>query len=430
MSDGSIDVLVVGGGINGVGIAREAAGRGLSVVLVEKDDLAAHTSSASSKLVHGGLRYLEQFDFKLVRESLAERERLLTSAPHIVEPLQFILPLTAFSPPSWKVRAGLLLYDRLGERRILPPSRAIRLNGPFGNGLQSGPTQAFAYWDCKVQDSRLVVLTAMSAAERNATIMPRTELIEARREGDRWVATYRQDENGARTIAAKAIVNAAGPWTGQLFDRLSGYDSRPKVRLVKGSHVVLPRLYEGEHAFILPGPDGRVVFAIPFERGFTLIGTTDVDCDEPVDAPAIGDNEIDYLLRAVGRTFTRAVSRADIVWTYSGIRALADDRTANPSRVTRDYHLDLDGAPRGAPLLSVVGGKITTYRRLAEKALDLLDPFFAGKRPRWKDAPLPGGDMALLDVNAYLRELTTIRYQDLPPELLNRLVHTYGTRTG
>jgi len=426
VSDGSIDVLVVGGGINGVGIAREAAGRGLSVVLVEKDDLAAHTSSASSKLVHGGLRYLEQFDFKLVRESLAERERLLRSAPHIVEPLQFILPLTAFSPPSWKVRAALLLYDRLGERRILPPSRPVRLKGPFGTGLRAGPAKGFAYWDCRVQDSRLVVLTAMSAAERTARILTRTELIEARREDDRWVATYLLEGSEPRTIGAKAIVNAAGPWTGRLFDRLSGYDHRPKIRLVKGSHIVIPRLYEGEHAFILPSPDGRVVFAIPFERAFTLVGTTDVDCKGPVDAPAISDSEIDYLLAVIARTFTRAVSSADIVWTYSGIRALEDDGTTDPSKVTRDYQLDLD-ANGSAPLLSVVGGKITTYRRLAEKAVDLLDAIFPAGRQRLPDKPLPGGDIPRLDIKASVRDLIA-DHPGLASELIDRLVRTYGTR--
>jgi glycerol-3-phosphate dehydrogenase len=430
VSDGLIDVLVVGGGINGVGIAREAAGRGLSVLLVEKDDLAAHTSSASSKLVHGGLRYLDQFDFKLVRESLAERERLLRSAPHIVEPLQFVLPLTEWSPSAWKVRAGLLLYDRLGERRILPPSRPIRLNGPFGNGLQAKLARGFAYWDCRVQDSRLVVLTAMSAVERAAKIMPRTELLEARREDGTWVATYRQQGLRERTIRARALVNAAGPWTGQLSDRLSGTDRPPPMRLVKGSHIVLPRLYDGEHAFILPGPDGRVVFAIPFEGEFTLVGTTDVDCSDPGDAAAISDQEIEYLLAVVGRTFTRAVARADIAWSYTGIRTLADDGTSDPSKISREYQLDLNAMDGAPPLLSVIGGKITTYCRLAEKAVDLLEPFLPEKRRRWDDEPLPGGDIKLLDVNAYLRELTTLRYRELPPELLERLVRTYGTRTG
>ena len=421
------DLLVVGGGINGVGIAREAAGRGLSVVLVEKDDLAAHTSSASSKLVHGGLRYLEQFDFKLVRESLAERERLLRSAPHIVEPLQFVLPLTESAPSAWKVRAGLMLYDRLASRRILPPSRAVHLAGMFGQGLRPGPSDGFTYWDCKVQDSRLVVLTAMSAAERSAKIITRTELVSARREGARWIATC-TGPLGTRTIGVRAIVNAAGPWAGALFDRLSGFTSRPNVRLVRGSHIVLPRLYAGDHAFILPGPDRRVVFAIPFEGEFTLVGTTDVECAVPLDPPTIDDDEIGYLLAVVERTFDASPSRSNIRWSYSGIRALADDGSSDPSQVTREYRLDLDAPQGSAPLLSVIGGKITTYRRLAERALDRLEPFFPRRRGRLPDEPLPGGDIPRLDVKAYLRELTTLRYPAMPPELLVRLVHTYGTR--
>ena len=423
-----IDVMVVGGGINGAGIAREAAGRCLSVVLVEKDDLAAHTSSASSKLIHGGLRYLEQLELKLVRESLAERQRLLRLAPHVVEPLQFVLPLSDAGRPAWMVRAGLFLYDHLGDRGRLPGTRPVRLHGPFSDGLRQAGGEALTYWDCRVDDSRLVVLNAMSAAERSAEILTRTDLLKARREGGQWIVTYRTEGFGERTVGVRALVNAAGPWAADLFDRLSGYEERPRLRLVKGSHIVVPRLFTGDHAFILRGPDGRVVFAIPYERHFTLVGTTEVECGEP-DAPSISEDETDYLLAVVAPHFTAPVSRADIVWSWSGIRALCDDGSREPSRVTRDYKLKLDAPDGTAPLLSVLGGKITTYRSLAEKAVDLLDPFFATKRPRWSDDPLPGGDIHLLEVDSYVRSLT-LRYPMMPLDLLDRLVRTYGTRTG
>jgi D-erythritol 1-phosphate dehydrogenase len=421
VTEANVDLLIVGGGINGAGIAREAAGRGLSVVLVEKDDLGAHTSSASSKLVHGGLRYVEQFEFRLVRESLTERERLLRSAPHIVEPLQFVLPLDKSSRPAWMIRAGLFLYDRLSRRDLLPGSRSVRLEGPLGAGLRPGAARAFTYWDCRVQDSRLVVLTAMSAAERGARVLTRTELVEARRESEYWVASYRGPSSG-RTIRARAIVNAAGPWVGDLFDRISGFRQRPRVRLVKGSHIVVPRLYPGNHAFILQGDDGRAVFAIPFEDKFTLVGTTDVDWSGDPDSPAITEQEVEYLLAIVGRTFASAVTRSDIIWTYAGVRSLVDDGKS-ASKVTRDYVLELDDD--GPPLLSVIGGKLTTYRRLAERALDRLAPFFPGERPQSDEDLLPGGDLP--DVATYSQALAS-RYPEFPTALLDRLARTYGAR--
>jgi glycerol-3-phosphate dehydrogenase len=424
-----IDLMVVGGGINGAGIAREAARRCLSVVLVEKDDLAAHTSSASSKLIHGGLRYLEQFELKLVRESLAERERVLRLAPHVVEPLQFVLPLSEARRPAWMIRAGLFVYDHLGGRGRLPGSRPVRLDGPFGNGLRHARGEALTYWDCRVQDSRLVVLNAMGAAQRTAEILTRTELLKARRERGQWIVTYRTEGFRERTVAVRALVNAAGPWASELFDRLSGYEKRPRLRLVKGSHIVLPQLFAGDHAFILRGPGGRVVFAIPYEREFTLIGTTEVECSEPTAAPSISEEETDYLLAVVSRHFTAPISRGDIAWSWSGIRALCDDGSREPSRVSRDYMLKLDAPDGNAPLLSVLGGKITTYRSLAEKAVDLLDPFFPGKRPRRADDPLPGGDIHLLELESYVRALA-LRYKTMPHELLDRLVRTYGTRSG
>ena len=418
-----VDLLIVGGGINGTGIARDAVGRGVSVMLVEKDDLASHTSSASSKLAHGGLRYLEQFEFRLVRESLDERERLLRAAPHIVEPLQFVMPLARGSRPTWMLRAGLLLYDHLGDRRLLPRSRPVRLEGEaFGAGLRPDLRRGFSYWDCRVQDSRLVVLNALDAAERGAMIMTRTELTEARREGGHWVATV-----GDRSVRARVLVNAAGPWVAELYHRLAGVKRRCNARLVKGSHIVVPRLYDGDHAFILQNGDGRVVFAIPFEGEFTLVGTTDVVWTGAPDKPAISDDEVGYLLETVDRNFSRTVGRDDIAWSYSGLRALVDDGSPDPSRVTRDYVLQLD--EEGAPLLSVFGGKLTTYRRLAERAVDGIARFFPGASGAWTGrAFLPGGVIPRGDLGAYSRGLAE-RYEAIPAQVVSRLTRTYGTRT-
>jgi glycerol-3-phosphate dehydrogenase len=427
LSEKPVDLLIVGGGINGAGIARDAAGRGLSVILVEKDDLAAHTSSASSKLIHGGLRYLEQFQLKLVRESLAERERLLRAAPHIVRPLEFVLPLGPFTRPAWMIRAGLFVYDRLGGGGLLPGARTVRLDPEqVGQGLRAGTAKAFSYWDARVQDSRLVVLNAIDAAERGAMILTRTELLEARREQRLWIARVRGPA-GDRTLSARALVNAAGPWAAQLFDRLD----RPKcrrVRLVKGSHIVVPRLYRGDHAFLLQNPDRRVVFAIPFEERFALVGTTDVEWTGPPAVPMISEQEIAYLLETIGRYFTAVVSRDDIVWNYSGIRALVDDGASDPSKLTRDYALNLDAPRNQAPLLSVFGGKITTYRGLAEQVLDRLSALFPRAGRAWTEqAVLPGGDIPNLDVGAYAARLAKT-HEALPSELAGRLARTYGTR--
>lgn len=418
------DLLVIGGGINGAGIARDAAGRGLAVVLCEKDDLASHTSSASTKLIHGGLRYLEQYEFRLVAESLREREVILKAAPHIVWPLRFVLPHDSAMRPKWLLRAGLMLYDTLGGfGRTLPGSRAIRLDqAPHRAVLQDRLRRGFEYSDCWVEDARLVVLAAMDAAERGATILTRTECVGLERLPDRWLATLR-GPGGERVVAARAVVNAAGPWV----DRVASAALKrgdPHVRLVKGSHIVVPRSFAGEHAYILQQPDGRIVFAIPYERDFTLIGTTDEPFAGDLDSVAISDAEIDYLVAAIGRSFRSGITRDEIVWSYAGVRPLYEDRASSNATVTRDYVLELDHAA-GAPILSVYGGKITTFRRLAEHAMQRLAKHLP-MGPRWTgSAALPGGEMA--DFARFLWDASE-RHPWLPPEMLQRLARAYGTR--
>ena len=424
-----VDLLIVGGGINGTGIARDAVGRGLSVLLVEKDDLASHTSSASTKLIHGGLRYLEYREFRLVREALIERERLWRMAPHIIWPLEFVLPQSNSPRPAWLVRLGLFLYDHLGGRERLPATRTVALDrDPVGRGLKPGNPKAFVYSDCWVEDSRLVVLNARDAADRGATILTHTRLVDARRDdAGGWRATI-ADATGPRQIRARALVNAAGPWVADVLGNVPDARRDRGVRLVKGSHIVVPRLYDGAHAFLLQNPDRRVVFAIPYEQDYTLVGTTDEAWQGEPGRAVIDQQETDYLLGTIARYFERPVVQEEIVWTYSGIRPLYDDRAANASAVTRDYVLDLDTGTDGAPMLSVFGGKITTYRKLAEHALQELARFFPAAGPAWTaDAPLPGGDIADADFDRYLATLQT-RYAALPAPLLRRLARAYGTR--
>lgn len=422
------DLLVVGGGINGAGIARDAAGRGLSVLLVEKDDLAAHTSSASTKLIHGGLRYLERFEFRLVRESLMERERLWRMAPHIIWPLRFVVPQTHSPRPAWLVRLGLFLYDHLGGRKKLPPTNIVQLDSdPIGRGLKPGKNKAFLYSDCCVQDSRLVVLNAVDAAERGAEVMTQTRFIEAHRQGTAWVATI-AGKTGERRIIVRALVNAAGPWVADVLAKAMNAERSRHIRLIKGSHIVVPRLYDGEHAFLLQNPDRRIVFAIPYEGEFTLIGTTEEAWDRPPGTAMISEHEVAYLLETIGRYFTSPPARASIVWTYAGIRPLYEDHARSASAVTRDYVLDLDAAPGQAPMLNIFGGKITTYRKLAERALAGLAPYFPKMGPAWTaDAVLPGGDMRDADFEAYLAGFVGA-HTSLPKPLLDRLARAYGTR--
>jgi glycerol-3-phosphate dehydrogenase len=431
-----VDLLIIGGGINGAGIARDAAGRGLSVMLVEQHDLAGHTSSASTKLVHGGLRYLEYYEFRLVREALMERERLLKMAPHIIWPLEFVLPHSKEQRPAWIVRAGLFLYDHLAKRERLPASRAVKFGTdparthPAAKTLKPEYVRGFAYSDCWVEDSRLVVLNAMAAAERGADIRTRTKLLSAWRDGAVWQAVI-EDETGCQeSVAARALVNAAGPWVGEILSARLGRNDGKTVRMVKGSHIIVKRLYDGDFAFILQNPDKRIVFAVPYEHDFTLIGTTDIPYEDDPGAVAISREETDYLCASVSRYFRTPVTAADVVRSYSGVRPLYDDHAENASAVTRDYVLDVEGGNGQAALLSVFGGKITTFRKLAEHALEKLLPAMGRETAAGWTAgtALPGGDMPGADFDWYLSGVIA-KYPDFPPPLLRRLVRAYGTRS-
>jgi glycerol-3-phosphate dehydrogenase len=420
------DLLVVGGGINGAGIALDAAGRGLSTVLCEQHDLAAHTSSASTKLVHGGLRYLEHFDFDLVRKALQEREVLLAAAPHIIRPLLFVLPHDSHLRPAWMIRAGLFLYDHLARRRRLPASTGIDLrHHPAGAALEGRFRRGFVYADAWVDDSRLVVLNAVGARERGARVLTRTRCTELKREGARWRATLVAD--GAReSLFARAVVNATGPWVTRFIDEIADTLTARGLRLVKGSHIVVRRLYDHPYAYIFQNPDRRIVFAIPYENEFTLIGTTDVDYHGDPGAPAIDDDERAYLVAMANRYFARDLTDRDVLWTYSGVRPLLDDESADAASVTRDYSLELEcDSP---PLLSVYGGKITTYRRLAEEAVDRLGALLRHRGGAWtRSATLPGGDMPRGDFAAFRAELAR-RWPWLDTGLLRRYSRAYGTR--
>ena len=374
------DIAIIGGGIHGCGIARDAAGRGLSVLLAEKADLASGTSSASSKLIHGGLRYLEHYNFHLVREALRERETLLAMAPHIACPLRFVLPHHRGLRPAWLMRLALLLYDRLGGRsRVLPASTAVDLTrDPVGKPLKAGFMRGFTYYDCRVDDARLVVLNAMDAAARGADIRVRTEVQAAHRAGSGWRIDLRDAVSGlCETVEARALVNASGAWVAATGGRIKAHPAG-SIRLVKGSHIVVPRLYDHDSAYVLQNPDRRVVFAIPYEADFTLIGTTDVDCNGNLDHVAISPEEVAYLCEAANRYFSRDIAPSDVIWSYAGVRALHDDGQASAQETTRDFVLELDGAASGeAPLLSIVGGKLTTYRRVTEEVLARLVPLLA-----------------------------------------------------
>jgi glycerol-3-phosphate dehydrogenase len=442
------DLLIIGGGINGVGIARDAAGRGLSVVLAEKGDLAGATSSASTKLFHGGLRYLEYFEFRLVRESLREREVLLRMMPHIAWPMRFVLPLVpdmrpeTLTPaarlanrlapwlggrrPAWMVRAGLFLYDHLGGRKILPATGALHLPGsPEGAPLQPHLTRAYEYSDVWVDDARLVVLNARDAAARGARILTRTEVTAARPEGGGWTVDLTGPEGRAR-LRARMVVNAAGPWAGQVLAGAMGQNAPARLRLVRGSHVVVRRLFDHDKAYFLTGSDGRIIFAIPYEGDFTLIGTTDAEHDSPDHAPRCTVAERDYLLAFANRFFARQLGPDDVVRSFAGVRPLYDDGASSATAATRDYVLHLDTAA-GAPALHVFGGKITTYRRLAEGALAKIATVLPGTGRAWTaGAALPGGDFPHDGVAALVSGLIA-RHPFLTRDWALRLVRAYGT---
>jgi len=422
------DLLVIGGGINGVGIARDAAGRGLSVLLVEQGDLASATSSASSKLVHGGLRYLEQYEFRLVRESLAEREVLLAAAPHIIWPLRFVLPIHSGLRPPWMLRAGLFLYDHIGGRKILPPTRTVRRERDRALlPLHERYVQGFEYSDCWADDARLVVINAIDAAERGACIEPGWRVTAAHREGEFWLVDMTSSAGLKRTVRTAGLVNAAGPWVEEVL-RATGSTRRSSLRLVKGSHVVVPRLYEGPQAFTLQTSDRRIVFIIPYQDDFTLIGTTDIPFTaDPAKVSASAD-EIQYLCALASEYLKTPVNAGDAVWSYSGVRPLYDDGDVSASTVTREYVFDLDTSAGRTPLLSVFGGKLTTYRRLAEHAMaELRAPLRFDAREWTRGSTLPGGDIDKADFEAFARQQTS-RYAFAPPKLIRRLCRAYGTR--
>ncbi|UWR24509.1 glycerol-3-phosphate dehydrogenase [Sulfitobacter sp. S190] len=441
------DIFVIGGGVNGAGIARDAAGRGLSVKLAEMNDLASATSSASTKLFHGGLRYLEYFEINLVRHALAEREVLLSAMPHISWPMRFVLPyhpdmrfegetptskiLNTVMPwmkgrrPAWLIRMGLFMYDNLGGRKILPATRTLRLRGTQeGAPLEDRFEKAFEYSDCWIEDSRLVVLNARDAERLGARIMTQTKVLSAARIDDVWEITT-EGPTGPETHRARILVNAGGPWVGDIIQTKVRVNSTEGVRLVRGSHIVTKRLFDHEKCYFFQGEDGRIIFAIPYETDFTLIGTTDAEHTDLDRKPVCTPEERDYLVNFANQYFKQDISADDVVWTYSGVRPLYDDGAKSATAATRDYVLSVDDT--GAPLLNIFGGKITTYRKLAEDAMDKLAPFIKGLKPHWTAGqPLPGGDFAVADVGKLIDELQR-DFPFLSPRWAQRLIRAYGT---
>ena len=418
------DVVVVGGGINGVGVAVDAVGRGLSVFLCEKDDLASHTSSASSKLIHGGLRYLEHKEFRLVREALAEREILLAKAPHIIRPLRFIMPHQPHLRPAWLIRTGLFFYDHLGKREKLAGSKHITFDAAT-SPLKAEITQGFEYSDCAVDDARLVVLNAIQAREQGAHIATQTRCTSAYRENGLWVIDL-ENTQGRYTVQAKALVNAAGPWVAQFIQQNLKQKSPYGLRLIQGSHIVVPKIYAGDKAFILQNDDHRIVFAIPYLDQYTLIGTTDHEYQGDLNKVTITQPEMDYLLDVYNDHFKHQLGPQDILYTYSGVRSLCDDESDNPSAITRDYTLALS-QEQDAPLLSVFGGKLTTYRKLAESALTQLQPFFPTMKKPWTEKALLPGAENLVSVELLIQQLIQA-VQDVSVQLASRWAHAYGSR--
>jgi glycerol-3-phosphate dehydrogenase len=427
MQNSSSDIFIIGGGINGVGIAADAAGRGLSVTLCEKSDLASGTSSASSKLIHGGIRYLETYEFGLVRKALREREVLLRKAPNIIEPLEFILPHEKHLRPAWLIRIGLFLYDHLAAHPLLPNSKKIDLRGdPRGEALQENFKTGFSYYDCWDDDARLVALNAISAKENSAKILTRTQCVLAEYENNQWKIQLENLDNGEKYFCyAKVLVNAAGPWVEEVHQKYIRAENGFSIELIKGSHIVVPKIYAGNFAYILQNPDQRVVFAIPYEDEFTLIGTTDIPYTDNLDKVKISVEETNYLCETINRFFKKSIAPKDVVWAYSGVRCLRASSKDNPSKITRDYELQLHTQ---TPLLTVISGKITTYRVLAEEAVEKLRTFFPDMRPSWTaDSQLPGGDFAAENFENFFKQFHS-QYSWLPEKIARRYAHAYGTR--
>lgn len=426
----SYDIAIIGGGINGCGIARDAAGRGLSVVLCEQGDLGGETSSASTKLIHGGLRYLEFYEFGLVRKALIEREILLKSAPHIIWPLRFIVPRHKDMRPWPIIRLGLFIYDHLGGRHILPPTRSIDLaKDPVGKKLKPIYRRAFEYSDCWVDDARLVVLTARNAADRGADIRTRTKCVDAKRIDSKWHLTIEDQRNGTRSdITADCLVNAGGPWASSVLSETAGLDLPERIRMIKGSHIVVDRIFDHGRAYVFQNSDGRVCFAIPYERDFTLIGTTDEEFEGDPATTQISEHETDYLLNAVNEYFGEPVTRDMIRWAFSGVRPLYDDGVSKAQEITRDYVLSINAPNDQAPVLSIFGGKITTFRRLAEQALGKLAGYFPHMRAAWTESEhLPGGDLGGQSFDDWANAIAS-QYAFLDPDLVHRLCRAYGSR--
>ncbi|WP_336056373.1 glycerol-3-phosphate dehydrogenase [Nitratireductor sp. CH_MIT9313-5] len=422
------DLFIIGGGINGCGIARDAVGRGYSVALAEMNDLASGTSSASTKLIHGGLRYLEHYEFRLVREALMEREVLWKSAPHIIRPMRFVLPIHKGLRPGWLIRLGLFLYDHIGGRKLLPPTRTLDMRSdPMGEPLKANYRRAFEYSDCWVEDARLVVLNARDAADRGAEIATRTKVTHVRVEDGIWIVELEDLTTGEKSeTRARMLINAAGPWVDDVISGALGRNNAQNVRLVRGSHIVVPKIYDDERAYFFQNADGRIFFAIPYENDYTLIGTTDKDHDGQPGKVEIDQEEIEYLCNSASEYFKQPVKPEDIVWNYSGVRSLFDDGASKAQEATRDYVLKVEEGA-GAPVLHVFGGKITTFRKLAESALDEIGEKLGTRGSPWTDsAKLPGGGFA---TDAYEAEVSRLKrdYPFLDDILSRRLVRLYGT---
>lgn len=436
------DLLIIGGGINGCGIARDASGRGLSVYLCEQFDLANEASSRSTKLIHGGLRYLEYYEFRLVREALAERDVLLKIAPHIIQPQQFIIPHNELQRPAWLIRLGLFLYDylgtRFGQKSQIPKSRPVKLTrtNSFGSPLQAKLKKGFSYYDCKVDDARLVVLNALAAQENNAVIKTRTQFVSAKRENNLWLSTLRDlHTQQTITVQSRALINAAGPWVDHIITEALHLHTKAHVDLVQGSHIVIPRYYEGEQAYLLQNDDQRIVFVIPYHEQFTMIGTTDVPYHGDPATVKISPEERDYLCKVVDRYFSKTIKPQDIVHEWSGVRPLQAedqangkiDKKNNPAAITRDYKLEVEDVQGHAPLLSIFGGKITTYRKLAEHAFEKLQHYFPNAGGNWTaKQTLPGGDFPQHSLAEFTQQLQN-KYPYLSEDMLRRYAHSYGT---